>query len=367
VQILISNIRLIGDVILTTPLIDLLHRQCPGAAIDLLVNKGTGEFLRKDPRVRQVLTTSNSEFQAGKQSGHYLSAIIRRYDWAITMNASQRGMVAAALAGRQKRIGFRADEGGLERWWRERVMTRLLDLKSERHVVEGCAQVAEALGLNVDRLQVDVRYDDEDRMRVKEVLDQLGCQPPFFVVHPFARWDYKFWSMQGFAEVSDHLASKYGMRPLWTSSPDAKEQQELQRAAGLCRQTPLLVPGLLTLSQMSCLLEQADFYLGLDTAVTHIAASHAPRLPMAAIFGPTLIHRWHPWNNERSAPQITGQRGLQKNGRIVTIQADCDCVPCGLAGCDDQGGPSRCLQQLPVTEVLRGVDLALADYEDKNA
>ena len=61
---LIINIRLIGDVILTTPLIGLLKEAYPDAAIDLLVNRGTGEFLEKDPRVRGVIY-SNGDAQSG--------------------------------------------------------------------------------------------------------------------------------------------------------------------------------------------------------------------------------------------------------------------------------------------------------------
>jgi ADP-heptose:LPS heptosyltransferase len=46
---------LIGDVILTSPLVDLLKKQWPEVKIDFLVNRGTGEFLKSDPRINAVM------------------------------------------------------------------------------------------------------------------------------------------------------------------------------------------------------------------------------------------------------------------------------------------------------------------------
>ena len=80
--ILIVNIRLIGDVILTTPLIGLLKDAYPEAAIDLLVNRGTGEFLEKDPRVRKVIYSNNREISAARKRNRYLMDIFCRYDMA---------------------------------------------------------------------------------------------------------------------------------------------------------------------------------------------------------------------------------------------------------------------------------------------
>ena len=62
--ILICSIRLIGDVILTTPLIGMLKNAFPDAAIDMLVASGTGSFLEQDPRIRTVLTVNSKQVQA---------------------------------------------------------------------------------------------------------------------------------------------------------------------------------------------------------------------------------------------------------------------------------------------------------------
>ncbi len=156
--------------------------------------------------------------------------------------------------------------------------------------------VAEAIGIPVPRLEVKVFWDREDEARVDGLLRREGVHGPFFVVHPFARWKYKYWVPDRFANVSDEIAGGYGIRPVWTSSPDPEEMRLLREAAALCRIRPALCAGEFTLNQMTYLLSRASLYVGLDTAVSHLAATTG--VPMVVLFGPTIAERWSPWNNE---------------------------------------------------------------------
>jgi len=356
-SILIANIRLIGDVLLTTPLIGLLHEAYPEAAIDILANKGTAEFLRADPRVREVIPTKNSEFAADAQKGHYLPRIFRKYDWALNLNASDRGNTAVCLAGKRVRLGFSDEPARGKNFWKRLALTHHLPYTDEGHVIERCARVASALGLPTSPLRVELAFTEAHAQKVESVLSELGVSGDFAVVHPFARWDYKYWRAEAFAEVSDYIHESYGLDLLWTSSPDEAEIKLLREAASRCKYPPKLCPGLFNLNEVSALLSRARLYLGLDTAVTHIAATHAARLPIVALYGPTLIERWHPWNPLGPATaQLKERRGIQHNGLITTVQKDWECVPCGLANCDDRGGPSPCMQQITVEEVKSALD-----------
>ncbi|MDP0495999.1 MAG: glycosyltransferase family 9 protein [Verrucomicrobiota bacterium JB024] len=351
-SVLIANIRLIGDVLLTTPLIGLLRRAYPDVQIDVLANKGTAEFLRGDPRVREVILTKNSEFATAAERRHYLPRIFRKYDWALNLNASDRGNTAAALAGRRVRLGFSDNPSAFKSLWKRLLLTHNLPFTNTGHTVDRCAVIARALGLPEHPLEVTLAFTPAHAEKVERLLGELGVGEKFAVVHPFARWDYKFWRGEGFAEVSDHIHERYGLDMLWTSSPDPEEVARLREAAAKCKYPPKLCPGLLNLNEVSALLSRASLYLGLDTAVTHIAATHSARLPVVALYGPTLIERWHPWNPLGPAsPQLGARKGIQLNGLIATVQKDWDCVPCGLANCDDRGGLSPCMQQISVAEV----------------
>lgn len=354
--ILIINIRLIGDVILTTPLADILRRAYPEAAIDFLVNRGTGEFLEKDPRVRRVIYSEKGAVGSGRRSrGGYSRDIFRRYDLAINMNASDRGSFAALLAGKKTRVGFCVGGEWYKLFWKRLLFAHLIPMPYSMHIALLNKLVVEALGIDVGRLEVKVFWDGEDEARVTSLLAKAGLEGPFFVVHPFARWRYKYWQMERFAELSDLVAERYGLRPVWTSSPSGEEIALLESVAERCRQRPVLVSGEFSLNQMSSLLSRASLYIGLDTAITHLAA--AAGVPLVALYGPTIGERWSPWNNDGPlAQQCPLPRGVQQNGHIILIQKDYPCIPCGKAGCDDAGGESPCMLGIEVDEVMEAVD-----------
>jgi len=110
---------------------------------------------------------------------------------------------------------------------------------------------------------------------------------------------------------------------------------------------------------MACLISRSRLYLGLDTAVTHIAASTG--VPQVALFGPTPLWNWGPWNNSRPAPQYgEGRGGAVSNGGILVLQRSWDCVPCGGKGCEDSGS-SRCLAGMSPSEIAAAAEEALGD------
>ena len=353
--ILIANIRLIGDVILTTPLIHLLKEAYPEAAIDMLVNRGTGEFLEKDQRVRKVIYVDNKKTNKQNKNTGYLGRIFRGYDLAINMNASDRGNIAVLLAGRVTRVGFFNTDKLWKKTWQQLLLTHPIVFPENIPVVHHCGVVAKALEIPYTHLAVEVFWDTTDEARVSSILKERGVHTPFFVLHPFARWIYKYWRPEGFAAVSDAMVERYGLHPVWTSSPSAEEKAGLASAAALCRHKPTLIAGELSLNQMANLLKRAKCYLGLDTAISHLAASVG--IPMVALYGPTFISRWFPWYNPGSPDQVCPpQRGRLQRENIVVVQKDRECVPCGKAGCDNSGqAASPCMQDITENEVLAAI------------
>lgn len=365
--ILIVNIRLIGDVILTTPLIGLLKDAYPQAAIDLLVNRGTGEFLEKDPRVRNVLYSDGGLSGTGRARTRYLGTIFRRYDLAINMNASDRGNIAALFASRRWRVGLYLGSDFNHFWrdvWKRLFFSHPIPYPFPIHYARLCQVVAERLGLTVTRLEAKVFWDADDETVVRELLSSRGVNGRYFVIHPFARWRYKYWQPEKFAAVSDAMSERYGLQPVWTSSPAADEQRELAAAAALCRISPVLIPGELNLNQMTCLLSRSVLYVGVDTAISHLAATTG--IPMVALYGATIADWWSPWNNAGPvAQQCPLPRGKQRSGTIIVIQKDMPCVPCGQAGCNGNGVQPPCMNGIEVTEVLDAVAELMEERGDR--
>jgi len=215
-SILICNIRLIGDVVLSTPLVELFKQQYPKATIDFLVNRGTGEFLEKDPRIRRVFYSEKWGQGNSRGGSSYLWFLMGNYDLAVCLNASDRGTLATLFAGRRVRLGYFEPVKRLGAFCRKMFLSHPLLFDEELHPVARCRQVADALGVLADTLKVQVFWDEADRQQVAANLLGTWVGADYFVLHPFARWRYKYWDIKRFAKVSDHIARHYGLHPVWT-------------------------------------------------------------------------------------------------------------------------------------------------------
>ena len=365
--ILVCCLRLIGDVIMATPLIALLKEAYPEAQIDFLVNK-TGKFLEKDPRLRRVIY--NERFDAGanrkvKGKKGYLGAVFRQYDMAIHLSYSDRGSYATLFAGRRYRVGFYTTDRP-SGFWKKFLFSHPLPHPPRLHRVCLCQRIAQALGISAERLVAKVYWDEADAEMVDLVRARHGIGEKFFLIHPFTRGQHKVWRMEHFAAVSDAIAERYGLQPVWTASPDPGEVAMLADAVRMCRIPPAPLAGELSLNQVACLLQGASLFLGLDTAVTHLAAAQG--IPKVVLFGATAKVFWFPWDNDLPvALQELIPDATHRVGNTIVVQKEWDCVPCGKEGCADDGGESRCLMETTPQEVLAAVEELLGAPPQRSA
>jgi len=347
-RILIACMRLIGDVILATPLLGALHQAFPNARIDFLVNRGTGGFLAKDPRVSTIHENPGGLARSWRA---YLRPLARTCDWAFTLNTSDRGMLAVALAGRRARFGPLPAKPRARDAWKRAILTPGTPLPAMTPAVLKAGALARAAGLQPPRLEVKVCHDHADAEQVHALLRARGLAGQrFFVLHPFSRYRYKDWEPARYATLSDHLATQWGLAPVWTGSPDPAEKERLAALAQLPRHKPALLAGELTLNQLAALLQHA-----VDTAVSHIAA--ASGVPMAVLFGPTFLGIWGPWRNEGPPrPQYPPQGGTTRNGRIVAIQRPHESREELKIRRHVMDRPSASMQALTLDEVLAAIE-----------
>jgi glycosyltransferase involved in cell wall biosynthesis len=108
-----------------------------------------------------------------------------------------------------------------------------------------------------------------------------------------------------------------------------------------------------TLSQMAAAIKGCTAFIGIDTAVTHIAA--ALDIPTIVLFGPSMSRYWGPWPNGcgEEAP-FAANKGMQRVGNVTIVQKDWECVPCNRETCAiSSRDRMECLEATTPEEVLR--------------
>jgi heptosyltransferase-3 len=343
-RILVVVTRRIGDVLLATPLIRSLKQAWPQSRIEVLVFAGTQGVLAGNPDITAVHTVA--ERPGLSQHLALLARLFRQYDLALSLVPSDRPTLYAWIAGRS-RAGLLVDRPGQR--WKQHFLDRWVAFDPDNtHTVRNHLAIADALGI-AGTADVVVAWCNEDAAAVDALLGK-SCGV-LAVLHPYPKFRYKMWHETGWVAVARWLLDN-GMRVALTGSPDPAEQAYVAAIARQLPDTVINAAGQLTLGGTAALIARAQFFVGPDTAITHIAA--ATGVPTVALFGPSDPVKWGPWPKGHAADSNPWQRlGDQRVGNVQLVQGRATCVPCGHEGCARQlDSSSDCLQHLPATTII---------------
>ncbi len=342
-RILVVTLRRLGDVLLTTPLIHALRERWPDAAIDALVFRGTEGMLAGNPDVSTVLTLS--PHPSVPEFVGRATRLWRRYDLAVCTQTGDRPVFLAFAAGR-RRLGFvGTQETGI--WWKRHLLHHRVAVEAENHRVTELMRLAQAIGISPCPQMVCPQGD-------------LPLDPPsgrYAVVHASPMFRYRRWTDEGWHSLVRGLSER-GLAVVATGGPDASERAYLDNLLAPVAHLVRRIDGQAGWPQLAALLRGAAVYVGPDTSMTHLAA--ASGCPTVGIYGPASPRRIGPWPLTGLPRPWDHSGSVQRRGNVWVVQHPLACVPCEKVGCEGHVDSfSRCLDELPVSQVLAAVDAAL--------
>lgn len=353
-NILVVCTRRIGDVLLATPAVRSLKQAYPGASIHMLVFAGTEGVLKANPDLDEILTIP----ERPRLGAHlrFLARLWRRYDLALTLLVGDRPTLYAWIAGRRR--GGMVSTARKQSW-----KSRLLDVHVpfddlDTHTVRMNLKLVEALGVPV-HADPAVSWSRADESALEDLIPLDVRNAAYAVLHPYPKFNYKMWHIDGWIALARWLESK-GFRVLLSGGGAHEEVsycESIRRGSG---DGPLNLAGMLSLGQLGALLSGARLYVGPDTVVTHMAAGLG--VPTVALFGPSNPVKWGPWPRGADPGTNPWQRtGSQVVGNVHLLQGQAHCVPCMQEGCERRlESFSDCLQHLDVQRVILEAETLLA-------
>ena len=358
-SLLLVAIRQIGDVLLATPLLRSLRRAYPDAVIDVLVYSDKGGMLEDNPDCNDVIAVDEHPDLRGYLN--LLRRIFRRYELALTIQATDRAHLYAWLAAR-RRVGLVPGLGAAAAWKRRSCTSWAALDNVGTHTVAQNLVLADLLGIaRCHELVAPSRAGAERELAALA----LSVGEPIAVLHPFPMWHYKRWTREGWEALIAWLHGR-GLRPVLTGGPDAEERAF---CATLAEGTGALdIAGKLPFGTLAALLRRARIYIGPDTSVTHLAA--ACGTPTLALYGPSNPVKWGPWSQACEAtrsPYRMLERPWQRSGNVLLLQGiqppDLGhCVPCREEGCEKHKASfSRCLTEMNAAAVIAAAEALLGD------
>lgn len=278
-RILLIRFSSLGDVLLITPLVNLLHCACPKAEIDVLTKTEYRDLLRSHPAITRLHT-----FASGQPLRHALSVLrSNTYDLALDLHCTPRSQLILRMLRGHRKLTYN------KRVFRRALLVRLgwNTLRNSSAVPELYAAPLRRLGLE-GQLGPPTMHLDCASAKVAEDLVARSLPEdfdgPLLAVAPGARWTTKRWPVQRFAAVARELARERGAAVVVLGDPgDAL----LASALCDCLDVPVInVAGTLPLMHSAALLSRCRLLIGNDSGLMHMAT--ALRVPVVAIFGPTV-------------------------------------------------------------------------------
>ncbi len=370
-KVLFIATRQIGDVLVTTPLIQQARELWPEAEFHFLGYRGKVDMLKGNPDIAELIETS------GRPGfGEYLSLfnrLFQRYDLAIVTQPSDRayfyGLVAAfrrvgVLGGHPQGLTeqdkAKKSKSDKQNAWKKAICLHTVDVDYfGQHVITEKLRLLEVFYKNVQDLfskPISVVPPAGEAL-TPVIASQL--RSPYVVVHPGPLTAYKRWPLAYWQTLVTWLTQQ-GWQVVLSASPAKQDLQLNQDIVSLLdeatRQNVVNAAGKLSIPQARSLIQGAHLYIGVDTSITHLAA--ACNIPTVALFGPTPPSNFGPWPNGFIGKQPYQLRArTQTVGNVTILQGPGECVPCRKAGCEDRpDSRSECLDLLEPNQVIEAIE-----------
>jgi lipopolysaccharide heptosyltransferase II len=353
-NILLIRLRLIGDVVFTTPIIRAVRQRYPAARVSYLVEAAAAPVLSANPHLSDVITISHSRGWRRTLDDLQLGRRLRaqRFDLVIDLHGGPRSTWLTWATRAPRRVGY--DVPGRS-WMYTQVVRRPRTYRA-RHAVENQWDLLRAADPAFDRApspehdRVEMPVDPRAAAAIPATLAELGVPAGarLVVLHVSAGNPFRRWPEDSFAALAADLVTGSDARwVLVTAGPSDRQAAHRiiaaarARAGGAARR--IVEAESLSLAELRAVFEHASLFVGGDSGPMHIAATSD--VPIVTIYGPTLPERSAPWR-----PAALPSRAAEP-GPLA-------CRPCDQRVCVP--GDFRCLSQV-TPDAVRDTALRLLE------
>ena len=354
-NILLIRLRMIGDVVFTTPIPRALKRVFSEARVTYLVEPGAAPVVEGNPHIDQVIVVPRSRGLARVRADLTLARRLRaaRFDLVIDLHGGPRSSWLTWATGAPRRIGYDIQGRG---WQYTRTVHRSRELAPRHSVVNQwdlLGAIDEWPGTAPDPAHdaVEMPLDPAADARVVDRLGAAGVGDAhtIVVIHVSAGNPFRRWPESSFVRLVSALAAADNSRRVVLSSGPSDHLAADRIAAAARRE---LGPGIdgrvlefgeISLVELRALVARSRLFVGGDTGPLHIAAT--TRTPIVGIYGPTLAARSAPWRDPQAVTE--------------SVQRDeLTCRPCDQRVCAP--GDFRCLTGIGPDTVIAAAERAIA-------
>jgi heptosyltransferase-3 len=310
-KILLVQLRQLGDIILTTPIIREIKRHWPDASIDFLAHPMGKMILADNPYLDSVLTYDSD---AGwLQQIRFLAGLrARGYDIVLDFMYNPRSSLYSFATSAPRRLAFPS---------RRRFLFTDIVAQSDsvEYIVDEKFRYLKALGVKPSDRSLDLPWNES---HAKATVDFLQRHPLFanakvrVAISATHRRAERQWPIERYAQLADRLVQRHKAGVVWIWGPG--EEEWVRNAMALCKE-PMLSSPKTSFRELAAFLANCDLFIGNSNGPSHVAVANASC--SLQIHGPTYALAWCPKTRFHRALQA-GESSPERRGPIGLIQVE---------------------------------------------
>ncbi|MEJ5172629.1 MAG: glycosyltransferase family 9 protein [Hydrogenothermaceae bacterium] len=321
-RILLYQTAFLGDLILTTPLIESIKSIFPQSILTVISKPFGEDVLKNNPNIDNLIV-----FDKKRDSTiGLIKKLYNKFDVAISPHRSHRASYVLFLSNISKRVGF--DKAGFSFLYTDTVP----------HRFDGTHDIDRNLSL----LKVFPEYNEEKIRRtpslyLSEEEDQFYkkfnlISKDYIVIAPGSKWKTKRWTSKGFFEVAKKLSED--LKAVFIGSSEDRDFMDEILSFGRLKIEDLI--GKTNLRESFSIIKHSKLLISNDSSPVHMAVAF--NTPVIDIYGPTVKDfGFYPY----------------RNGVVIEVYG-LSCRPCGLHGHNRCPiGTHECMEKIKPEEVLK--------------
>ncbi|MBN2000459.1 glycosyltransferase family 9 protein [candidate division KSB1 bacterium] len=331
-KILIIKLRAIGDVVLSTIVLDNIRAAYPEARIDFLTDDICKEVVLGNPILNNVLSYERKTISRMTILGKLIKdikflSLIRNqnYDLVIDYFGNPRSAIMTWLSNAWKRVGY---DFRIRRWAYNVVIN---SRANELHEADWHLDALKSIGIPVLSNKLNFHVGEGSKNFAENFWQQTELYDQRVIALNFSGgWPSKRWPLDRFAHLADTLVAAYRAQILIVWGPGDKEKAQKIQHLATC---PVLLLPDTNLKQLAAILQKVDLLVTTDSGPMHIAA--AMGTPCVALFGPTN-------------PKLQGPYG---QGHQIVSDNTLTCLGCNRLDCEN----IACMDTITVGDIMTAV------------
>jgi predicted lipopolysaccharide heptosyltransferase III len=286
-NILLLQLKRIGDLILTTPSIVALREKFPDASLSLVVSPASEPLLPAIAGIDKVFVVRGKTDDAFD----WIALSLGRFDYCLDFTRNDRSAFLTFLSGARKRIT--SDHPKLRTKMRAKSYNEFVEAPvGFLHTVDYHLGLLKPLGIEDASRAIRLDLPAPTVREAEQLLNAAEVSDDFAVLHPGSARAEKFWEANRWGQVIDHCVKDLGIKCVLTGGRSPGEQAHIAAIKASTKSEVIDLSGKTSLLSLAALVRKARLLVTVDSAPMHFAAAWGT--PQVVLFGPTNPFHWHP-------------------------------------------------------------------------